>query len=242
MLCLGDGDEGLDQSRLRAARWESSIGRVTLLTWKDRAGGRSVIPSSLGDDKDAAGPMQNEAFPASAARDPSAPLARVPAVAALPSAPEGFRLTCGDAAATVAQLVATCAAAGAGPGKPVCASCREPAGVPRPPAGAQRQRRPGGAAQERDDAGGRGRADADAADRLQFADRRKSILRRSGEDIAALEAEGALASHPAVRAVAPAEDAIRGDEGMAIVVPAPAPPAAPAPDLLAHAAERFACF
>src|SRR5690606_15875928 len=56
------------------------------------------------------------------------------------------------------------------------------------------------------------RADADG--NLFFVDRRKNIVRRSGENIAAVEVEGALLRHPAVRgcAVTPVPDDIRGEE------------------------------
>ncbi len=55
---------------------------------------------------------------------------------------------------------------------------------------------------------------------FHFVDRRKNIIRRSGENIAAVEVEGALLQHPAVRncAVAPVADELRGEEVMACVV------------------------
>jgi acyl-CoA synthetase (AMP-forming)/AMP-acid ligase II len=80
---------------------------------------------------------------------------------------------------------------------------------------------------------------------LHFVERLKNIIRRSGENIAALEVEGALTTHSQVRAVAvvPADDPLRGEEVMAIVVPAPgADEAALAAALLAHAAERLAWY
>jgi len=54
-----------------------------------------------------------------------------------------------------------------------------------------------------------------------FVDRRRNIIRRSGENIAALEVEAALLDHPAVRqiAVIAAPDAIRDEEVMACIVP-----------------------
>jgi acyl-CoA synthetase (AMP-forming)/AMP-acid ligase II len=57
---------------------------------------------------------------------------------------------------------------------------------------------------------------------LHFVDRLKNIIRRSGENIAALEVEAALAGHPAVRqaAVIAAPDALRDEEVMACIVPA----------------------
>ncbi len=55
---------------------------------------------------------------------------------------------------------------------------------------------------------------------LYFVDRRKNIIRRSGENIAALEVEAALAGHPAIQAVAviAAPDDTRDEEVMACVV------------------------
>jgi acyl-CoA synthetase (AMP-forming)/AMP-acid ligase II len=55
---------------------------------------------------------------------------------------------------------------------------------------------------------------------LHFVDRRKNIIRRAGENIAALEVEAALAGHPAVAQVAviAAPDPVRDEEVMACVV------------------------
>ena len=55
---------------------------------------------------------------------------------------------------------------------------------------------------------------------LYFVDRRKNIIRRAGENIAALEVEGTIAEHPAVAQVAviAAPDAVRDEEVMACVV------------------------
>jgi len=55
---------------------------------------------------------------------------------------------------------------------------------------------------------------------LHFVDRRKNIIRRSGENIAALEVEAALAGHPAIQQVAviAAPDPVRDEEVMACVV------------------------
>ncbi len=57
---------------------------------------------------------------------------------------------------------------------------------------------------------------------LLFIDRRKNVIRRSGENISAVEVESVLRRHPAVAeiAVAPTPDAIRGEEVLACVVPA----------------------
>ncbi|RBI83678.1 ATP-dependent acyl-CoA ligase [Rhodosalinus halophilus] len=53
-----------------------------------------------------------------------------------------------------------------------------------------------------------------------FVDRKKNVIRRSGENIAAVEVESALMRHPKVRAagVAAVPDAIRGDEVFAMLV------------------------
>ncbi len=55
---------------------------------------------------------------------------------------------------------------------------------------------------------------------LHFVDRKKNVIRRSGENIAAVEVEGVLVQHPAVKAVAVAAvpDPVRGDEVLACVV------------------------
>ena len=54
-----------------------------------------------------------------------------------------------------------------------------------------------------------------------FVDRKKNVIRRSGENISAIEVEGVLQQHPAVRAaaVAAVPDPMRGDEVMACIVP-----------------------
>lgn len=56
---------------------------------------------------------------------------------------------------------------------------------------------------------------------MYFVDRKKNVIRRSGENIAAVEVESVLARHPAVTSVAVAAvpDAARGDEVFACVVP-----------------------
>lgn len=62
------------------------------------------------------------------------------------------------------------------------------------------------------------RRDADGY--LHFVDRKKNVIRRSGENIAAVEVEAVLQQHPLVKSVAVAAvpDAVRGDEVMALVV------------------------
>ncbi|MCX7385002.1 MAG: AMP-binding protein [Alphaproteobacteria bacterium] len=56
---------------------------------------------------------------------------------------------------------------------------------------------------------------------MYFMDRKKNVIRRSGENISAVEVEGVLLQHPAVKAVAVAAvpDALRGDEVLACIVP-----------------------
>ena len=55
---------------------------------------------------------------------------------------------------------------------------------------------------------------------LHFIDRRKNVIRRSGENISAVEVESVLLQHPRVKAaaVAAVPDALRGDEVLACVV------------------------
>jgi acyl-CoA synthetase (AMP-forming)/AMP-acid ligase II len=62
----------------------------------------------------------------------------------------------------------------------------------------------------------------DAAGYYYFVDRKKNVIRRSGENIAAVEVESVLRQHPLVRqvAVAAAPDPVRGDEVLACVIPA----------------------
>lgn len=81
---------------------------------------------------------------------------------------------------------------------------------------------------------------------LHFVDRKKNIIRRSGENIAAMEVEGALISHPAVRqvAVVAVPDTIRGEEVLAAIVPEDGTHAdrALAQAILSHAAGTLAYF
>ncbi len=60
----------------------------------------------------------------------------------------------------------------------------------------------------------------DAQGSLYFVDRKKNVIRRSGENISAVEVESVLNQHPAVKvsAVAATPDAVRGDEVLACVV------------------------
>ncbi len=59
-----------------------------------------------------------------------------------------------------------------------------------------------------------------AAGAFYFVDRKKNVIRRSGENIAAVEVESALAKHPDIRqiVVAATPDEIRGDEVLAMIV------------------------
>ena len=60
----------------------------------------------------------------------------------------------------------------------------------------------------------------DAARQLRFVDRKKNVIRRSGENISAVEVESVLAQHPAVKAVGvtAVPDELRGDEVCACIV------------------------
>jgi len=91
------------------------------------------------------------------------------------------------------------------------------------------------------------RQGADGA--LYFVDRKKNVIRRSGENISAVEVESVLMRHPAVRqvAVAAAPDAVRGDEVFACVVPhaplkSPDASAALAGEIVQWCLERLAYY
>ncbi len=60
----------------------------------------------------------------------------------------------------------------------------------------------------------------DEAGHLYFVDRKKNVIRRSGENISAVEVESVLNQHPAVKssAVAATPDEVRGDEVLACVI------------------------
>lgn len=83
---------------------------------------------------------------------------------------------------------------------------------------------------------------------MYFADRKKNVIRRSGENVSAVEVEGVLNQHPAVKtaAVAAAPDAVRGDEVLACIVTrdrvAPAQRRAVAESIVRHALERLAYY
>jgi acyl-CoA synthetase (AMP-forming)/AMP-acid ligase II len=81
---------------------------------------------------------------------------------------------------------------------------------------------------------------------IHFVDRRKNIIRRAGENIAALEVEAVLAGHPVVRQVAviAAPDSVRDEEVMAcvITVEGVAPGRAEALSIQRWCLERLAYF
>jgi len=81
---------------------------------------------------------------------------------------------------------------------------------------------------------------------LYFVDRKKNIIRRAGENVAAAEVEATLQAHEAVAQVAvlAVPDEIREEEVMACVVPMPgaAPDAALAEDLVEWCRARLAYF
>ena len=81
---------------------------------------------------------------------------------------------------------------------------------------------------------------------LIFVDRRKNIIRRSGENISALEVEAAVSDHldiqMAVAAAVP--DELRGDEVALCVIPQvePVDPQATAESIQAHVLDKLAYF
>jgi acyl-CoA synthetase (AMP-forming)/AMP-acid ligase II len=83
---------------------------------------------------------------------------------------------------------------------------------------------------------------------FHFVDRRKNVIRRSGENISAIEVESVLNQHPAVAAsgVAATPDPARGDEVLACIVLHKAentpPPERLATSIVRHALERLAYF
>lgn len=81
---------------------------------------------------------------------------------------------------------------------------------------------------------------------LYFVERKKNIIRRSGENIAAAEVEAAIITHAAVLAVAviPIPDELRDEEVMACIVLAPgvAPDRATAASIFAHCSQHLAYF
>lgn len=83
---------------------------------------------------------------------------------------------------------------------------------------------------------------------FHFIDRKQNVIRRSGENISAVEVEGLLLQHPRIASVgvAAVPDEVRGDEVMACVVPrepvAVADHAFVAHDIVAYCRERLAYF
>lgn len=79
---------------------------------------------------------------------------------------------------------------------------------------------------------------------LYFVDRRKNIIRRSGENIAAVEVEATLLVHPLVRncAVTAVPDELRGEEVFAFVVPAESATEEDARALVDHCLQRLSYF
>jgi acyl-coenzyme A synthetase/AMP-(fatty) acid ligase len=86
----------------------------------------------------------------------------------------------------------------------------------------------------------------DADGDFTFIDRRKNVIRRSGENISAVEVESMYLEHPDIAAigVAPVYDDVRGEEVFACVVLKPdvAATAARAEALASHALARFAYY
>jgi acyl-coenzyme A synthetase/AMP-(fatty) acid ligase len=84
--------------------------------------------------------------------------------------------------------------------------------------------------------------------RLYFVDRKKNVIRRSGENISAVEVESVLNQHPAVKsaAVAAAPDEVRGDEVLACVITReplqPSDRAAVAASIVEHALAQLAYY
>lgn len=84
----------------------------------------------------------------------------------------------------------------------------------------------------------------DETDMIFFVDRKKNIIRRSGENIAAAEIEACLQEHPAVERVAviAVEDAMRDEEVMACVQPVSAGSEAMAEELFDHCFKHLAYY
>jgi acyl-CoA synthetase (AMP-forming)/AMP-acid ligase II len=83
---------------------------------------------------------------------------------------------------------------------------------------------------------------------FHFVDRKKNVIRRSGENISAVEVEGVLLQHPQIASVgvAAVPDDVRGDEVMACIVPKEMPGdaarAAFAKDIVEFCLVRLAYF
>ena len=81
----------------------------------------------------------------------------------------------------------------------------------------------------------------DETGQLHFVDRRKNLIRRSGENISAMEVESVLLQHPAVAAagVTAVPDELRGDEVLACIVLAPGASVAEEAEARARAIVEF---
>jgi len=79
---------------------------------------------------------------------------------------------------------------------------------------------------------------------LHFVDRRKNVIRRSGENIAAVEVESALRQHQAVTAVAvaPIADPLRGEEVFACIVTSQEPTESLAQEITSWCLDRLAYY
>ena len=88
----------------------------------------------------------------------------------------------------------------------------------------------------------------DDAGLMYFVDRKKNVIRRSGENISAVEVESVLNQHPAVKssAVAATPDPVRGDEVLACIIThspvAPDERQALAASLVQHALAQLAYY
>ncbi|HEY4277412.1 MAG TPA: AMP-binding protein [Conexibacter sp.] len=84
---------------------------------------------------------------------------------------------------------------------------------------------------------------ADDAGYLYFFDRKKDMIKRAGENVSAIEVEGALVAHPGVAeaAVVGVPDAIRDEAVAAVVVPV-TPGALTEADLIEHCRTRLSKF
>ncbi len=89
-------------------------------------------------------------------------------------------------------------------------------------------------------------ARADEDDRIYFMGRTKDMIRRSGENVSALEVEETIESHPAVMLAAcvPVPDEVRGEEVKAYVVlqPGATPESVPPGVLIEFCEQRLAYF
>ncbi|MBK0328941.1 AMP-binding protein [Rhodobacteraceae bacterium F11138] len=84
----------------------------------------------------------------------------------------------------------------------------------------------------------------EASGDMFFVDRKKNVIRRSGENIAAVEVESVLMRHPEIAAVgiAAVPDEIRGDEVFACIVPKGMPSADLAREIVRWALDQIAYY